>query len=56
MTDDRPFSGLGCGALEAFPPDAQVKQAVIEVDDEKGRELVITILDGLVSCISLHQL
>jgi hypothetical protein len=52
--DNATFSGLGFRALEEFPPANQVKLAVIEVDDEKGRELVITLLNGVVSSVSLR--
>jgi hypothetical protein len=53
--DNGPFSGVGTRALEEFPPADQVRQVVIEVDDEKGCELVVTFLNGIVTGISMRK-
>jgi hypothetical protein len=55
MIDNEPFSGLGFRALEKLPPASQTKQTVIEVNDEQGRELVVTFVSGVVARITLRR-
>jgi hypothetical protein len=54
-TDHTRFAGLGFRSLEEFPPADRVKQAVIEVNDEKGREFVLRFSNGVVESIRLNQ-
>jgi hypothetical protein len=52
--DGRPFSG--CCDLEKLPSANQVARGELEVDDEHGRELVVTLgPGGVVSDVRLHS-